>query len=107
MGGYVYLICDPANDAYKIGVTRNLESNRIKKMQTGNSTELHISYIYKCQYPFRLEKMLHNHYQSKRILNEWFDFDLNDCTNFINTCEYLNKIIYDLLDNPFFAKNLK
>lgn len=107
MGGYVYLICDPANDAYKIGVTRNLQSNRIKKLQTGNSTELHISYIYKCQYPFRLEKMLHNHYYSKRILNEWFDFDSNDCANFINTCEYLNKIIYDLLDNPFFAKNLK
>ena len=30
MGGYIYLICDPANDTYKIGVTRNLNSNRIK-----------------------------------------------------------------------------
>lgn len=107
MGGYIYLICDPANDTYKIGVTRNLESNRIKKLQTGNSTELHISYIYKCQYPFRLEKMLHNHYYSKRILNEWFKLDFDDYKNFIKTCEYLNKVIYNLLDNPFFAKDLK
>ena len=38
MGGYVYLICDPDKDAYKIGVTRNLNQNRIKKLQTGNAT---------------------------------------------------------------------
>ena len=54
MGGYIYLICDPANDTYKIGVTRDINSNRLKKLQTGNSTELHIVYIYKCEYPFRL-----------------------------------------------------
>ena len=107
MGGYVYLICDPANDAYKIGVTRNLQSNRIKKLQTGNSTELHISYIYKCQYPFRLEKMLHNYYYSKRILNEWFEFDSTDCINFINTCKELDYRISIMKDNPFFAKDLK
>ena len=47
MGGYIYLICDPANDTYKIGVTRDINSNRLKKLQTGNSTELHIVYIYK------------------------------------------------------------
>lgn len=107
MGGYIYLICDPANDTYKIGVTRNLESNRIKKLQTGNSTELHISYIYKCQYPFRLEKMLHNYYYSKRILNEWFEFDSTDCINFINTCKELDYRISIMKDNPFFAKDLK
>lgn len=45
--GYVYLICDPANNTYKIGVTRNLKSKRLKKLQTGNSTELHICKYYK------------------------------------------------------------
>ena len=51
MGGYIYLICDPVTETYKIGVTRNLNSNRIKKLQTGNSSELHIVNTYKCNYP--------------------------------------------------------
>ena len=107
MKGYVYLICDPVTNTYKIGVTRNINSNRLKKLQTGNSSELHISYIYECEYPFRLEKMLHNHYNSKRVLNEWFAFDFNDFINFKNVCKDLDNTIKILLCNPFFAKNIR
>ena len=53
MGCYIYLICDPSIDAFKIGVTRDINSKRIKKLQTGNPTELHIVKTYKCDYPFR------------------------------------------------------
>jgi len=105
--GYVYLICDPANDTYKIGVTRNLKSNRIKKLQTGNSTELHIVSIYKCDYPFRLEKMLHNHFTLKHELNEWYNLQLEDIVHFGNICEMLNDRIKSLSENPFFMKNIK
>lgn len=107
MGGYIYLICDPANDTYKIGVTRDINSNRLKKLQTGNSTELHIVYIYKCEYPFRLETMLHSHYKNKQELNEWFNLDGNDIFKFKNKCEELDNAIHILLNNPFFAKNIK
>lgn len=107
MGGYIYLICDPVTETYKIGVTRNLNSNRIKKLQTGNSTELHIVNTYKCNYPFRLEKMLHGIFANKRILNEWFKLEYNDVVNFENTCEKTNNIILSLMDNPFFVKNIK
>ena len=107
MGGYVYLICDPANDTYKIGVTRDINSNRLKKLQTGNSTELHIVYTYKCEYPFRLEPMLHSHYTNKQELNEWFNLDGNYIFKFKNKCEELDNNIHILLDNPFFAKNIK
>lgn len=106
MGGYIYLICDPSNDAYKIGVTRNINSNRIKKLQTGNPSELYIIKTYKCDYPFRLEKMLHFKYSNKRILNEWFDLTIDDITNFENICESLNNQIKLLQQNPFFNKNL-
>ena len=105
--GYVYLICDPANNTYKIGVTRNLNSKRIKKLQTGNSTELHICNIYKSQWPFRLEKMLHQHFTLKHELNEWFNLELEDIVNFTKTCDKLTETIKSLLDNPFFIKNLK
>lgn len=83
----VHLICDPANDAYKIGVTRTLKSRRIKKLQTGNPTELHIVHIYETEYPFRLEKMLHTHFVLKHILNEWYSLDVKDIVDFSKTCE--------------------
>lgn len=105
--GYVYLICDPANNVFKIGVTRNLNSKRIKKLQTGNPTELHITSLYEAQWPFRLETMLHTKYKNKQILNEWFELELCDVVNFKQTCKDLENIIESLLENPFFSKNLK
>ena len=105
--GYVYLICDPSNDRFKIGVTRDLKSNRVKKLQTGNSTELFIHTIYETDWPFRLETMLHNHFKNKRVLNEWFELDVNDVVGFKDTCDTLNNNIKILADNPFFSKDLK
>ena len=105
--GYVYLICDPSNDTYKIGVTRNINSNRIKKLQTGNSTELHIVKTFKCDYPFRLEKMLHLYFTDKHELNEWYRLQLHDIIGFTDICEMLNKRILCLTQNPFFMKNIK
>ena len=107
MSGYVYLICDPANDTYKIGVTRTLKSNRIKKLQTGNPTELHIVSLYESKYPYRIEKMLHAHFVLKHELNEWYNLDLQDIVGFQDTCKKLNNTIELLKDNPFFAKDLK
>lgn len=105
--GYVYLICDPATDRFKIGVTRDLKSNRVKKLQTGNSTELFISDIYKTEYPFRLETLLHKHFSNKHVLNEWFALDVMDVVGFHKICELLENNIQILKDNPFFGKDLK
>ena len=105
--GYVYLICDPSNTTFKIGVTRDLKSQRLKKLQTGNSTELFISSIYKTKYPFRMETMLHSRFANKNELNEWFNLEAKDVGQFINICKETEDIIKSLLDNPFFNKDLK
>lgn len=105
--GYVYLICDPSNNTFKIGVTRNLESQRIKKLQTGNSTELFLSSIYKTKYPFKLESMLHFKFANKNELNEWFNLDAKDVGQFKNICKETEKVIECLLDNLFFNKDIK
>ena len=105
--GYVYLICDPSNDRFKIGVTRNKVDKRVKKLQTGNSCELFISDIYETEWPFRLETFLHNFYKQKRILNEWFALDVQDVTSFHETCRRLENNIKVLSNNPFFGKDLK
>ena len=66
MKSYVYLICDPAQNLFKIGVTKNLCNKRIKQLQTGNGTELHIVNYHETYYPYRIEQLLHNNFHLKR-----------------------------------------
>jgi hypothetical protein len=105
MGGYIYLIEDRNNNTYKIGVTKSDPEKRLKKLQTGNSSKLEIKFLYKCEYPFRLESMLHRYYKSCNELNEWFS--LENPNEFPNKCLEFNNVINTLKDNPFFAKGLK
>ena len=103
--GYVYLIEDRNNNCFKIGVTKGDPNKRLKKLQTGNPSKLELKYLYECEYPYRLESMLHTHYKSYNELNEWFS--LENPNEFLNKCAELSNIIYTLKDNPFFSKNLK
>lgn len=105
--GYVYLICDPANTTFKIGVTRSLKSSRMKKLQTGNSTELHMCSYYETEYPFRMETMLHAKFRPKNVLNEWFDLDAYSVVHFKEICAEMESIIETMKSNPFFVKGLK
>ena len=99
--GYVYLICDPSSDSFKIGVTGKNIKDRIKKLQTGNAEELFISSFYECEYPFRLEKMLHTKYANKRMHGEWFSLSSHDIGQFRNICKELCDIIECIKQNPF------
>lgn len=107
MKGSVYLIYDITQDSYKIGVTKGDVNKRKKKLQTGNSTELHIVYTHNTNYPFLLEKMLHNKYKNLNILNEWFSLNDAQVLDFKTTCSDLEETISSLKDNPFFKKHLK
>ena len=107
MAGFVYLICNPDQNCYKIGVTRNLAQKRLKQLQTGNSSKLHIVYSVYSEYPFRLESMLHKTFDSKRSEGEWFNLDQNDVINFKDICNKKINIINIMKDNPFFNKDLK
>lgn len=101
--GYVYLICDLGKDnAYKIGVTKNIVEERKKELQTGNSSELHICNYYQTEFPYKIETMLHHRYNSKNIKNEWFELTDEEALNFKKECEKCEKIIEALKDNPFF-----
>lgn len=105
--GNVYLICDIEKNLYKIGVTTGSIENRMKKLQTGNGTELLLVNYYPCDYPFKIEKMLHNHFSNRKVLNEWFELTDEEALSFTKVCEDKDKIIKCLMDNPFFAKTLQ
>lgn len=105
--GYVYLIQDINNDTYKIGVTKGDPKTRLKKLQTGNSTELILRHVFKTKYPFRLETMLHNRYSYLKEMNEWYALPFDVVKNWGDICNEMNNIILVMMDNPFFNKNLK
>lgn len=104
--GVVYLVCDPSNDLYKIGMTRTNHSKRLKQLQTGNGTELIWKYGYECEYPYRLENILHRRFSHKKTIGEWFALSLEDVIEFPNTCKQVDDIIHLMKDNEFFAKGL-
>jgi hypothetical protein len=104
---YVYLICDPAQDLYKIGVTKNLYTKRMKQLQTGNGCELHLVNFHQTYYPYRIEQMLHNKFQTKREHGEWFNLESNDVLTFHKSCQEIENLIETMKDNPFFSKNLR
>ena len=104
--GYVYLIGEIDNKGkYKIGSTRAKDINkRLKQLQTGNSSELYIKESYETEHPFKLEKMLHNHFKSSNLIGEWFELSESDTEAFRGICEEKMAIIESLKDNPFYFK---
>ena len=101
--GYIYLIGQSDTpDVFKIGCTKNEVLKRSKELQTGNSEELYLSKSFETDQPFKLEKMLHNHYQKKHYLNEWYMLTKEDVNGFVDTCKNYQNIIDSLADNPFF-----
>ena len=48
---YVYLICNPATDQYKIGVTKNDIDKRLKQLQVGNGCCLHLVGSHESEHP--------------------------------------------------------
>lgn len=102
--GYVYLIGEIGNDSrYKIGSTRSKDVNkRLKQLQTGSSSELYIKESFETDYPFKLEKMLHNRFKDKNLIGEWFELSKADTEDFRDICEDKMRIIESLKNNPFY-----
>jgi len=105
--GYVYLMVEGdqyGEEKYKIGVTKNDPSLRLKKLKTGNSGELSVLKAYKSRNYKRIEKMIHRKYSNKRTLsqNEFFHLEDSDVLNFIEDCKTMEGIIDALKENFFY-----
>ncbi len=107
--GYVYLIgMVEVPGKYKIGSTRSKNiDKRLKQLQTGSSSELFVKDCYETEYPFKLEKMLHNRFKSSNLIGEWFELKENDINDFKSICEEKTNIIDSLKNNPFYFKQKK
>ena len=105
--GYVYLIGEIGNEGrYKIGSTRAKDVNkRLKQLQTSNSSELYIKESFETEYPFKIEKMLHNHFKSSNLMGEWFELSESDVEAFKGVCEEKMRVVESLKNNPFYFSN--
>jgi hypothetical protein len=102
--GYVYLIGEIENPGrYKIGSTRGKSvAKRLKQLQTGSSSELYVKDAVETDHPFKLEKMLHNHFKSSNLIGEWFELSEDDVEDFKGLCNEKLKVIDSLKENPFY-----
>ena len=106
--GFVYLLGDWGRENFfKIGVTKGTIERRIKKLQTGNATEIFLCSYFQTKHPFLLEKELHTKFASKRAIGEWFELSNEEAANFRSICEEMEEMNKSLMDNPFFRKKLK
>jgi hypothetical protein len=78
---------------YKIGCTSGDVFFRRDRLQTGNPNRLNVVRFFETEHPFRLEKMLHNHFRSSGVLNEWFVLKDAEALDFINVCRHCEDII--------------
>lgn len=80
--GFIYLVSD--GQFTKIGGTSYDVKKRLLELQTGNAKKLKIIGSYKCNYLNVTEKLIHNDFKDKKILNEWFSLDDIDCKKILN-----------------------
>ena len=106
--GFIYLINEWNTDNYKIGVTKynSLDKRKIE-LQTGNSSELIIINYFMTNNPYKLEKLLHQHYHKNKIINEWFTLTNDQVINFIKTCTKYNDILNFIKKENIFCASLK
>lgn len=86
MKKYVYLLQSLENGYYKIGVSKNPQK-RIDQLQTGNSSEIKLKYVFLSEIPYKVESSIKNYYLSYRKKGEWFDLPLLEEQKFIEKCK--------------------
>lgn len=106
--GYVYLLLQidfDGNESYKIGVTKNDPSTRLKQLQTGNPNKISLHRKYESPNYLKVEKWLHRKYQTKtEAKNEWRTLTNEQVFSFHDDCRAADDNIQFLLDNNSFYK---
>jgi len=106
--GKVYLIkCyNDIDVSYKIGFTRGKSIKRLKGFDTGNPNDLEIVHEFETKYNTMFETNLHHRFKSKRGKGEWFNLDLDDVKNFIETCKSIERNFDILAESNYHFKKL-
>jgi hypothetical protein len=87
----IYLIEGELNH-YKIGITGQSATSRLKQLQTGNPIKLSLIEEFETQH-HELEGLLHRKFLTEALHGEWFLLKSTDVFAFRATCRQLEKQI--------------
>jgi len=99
---YIYLIQSLENGYYKVGVSKHPQQ-RIRELQTGNSSKLKLIETYQSELAHQIERALQRRYEHLRKEGEWFNFFLQEEVTFIKNCRQVedNLILLKKSGNVF------
>lgn len=87
---------------YKIGITKNDLSERLRNLNTGNPNKITVENTY---YPkvkaSKLEARLHKRFSYSLVKGEWYNLTDEDVNNFIQTCEILEQALLQIEKPPY------
>ena len=72
--GYIYVIKNPSNGFYKIGLSENVEK-RCGGLEVAHVIDLEIAAKFLVPLPQTIEPVVHEFFDEYRINREWFDLD--------------------------------
>lgn len=105
---FVYLLGDSEKEnCFKIGMTRGNIDKRIKQLQTGNCGKIYLFDYFETEHPKFIERSMHIKFRNKNMLNEWYELNIQDITNFKEYCQLFENNAKSLKNNPFANKILK
>lgn len=89
---WIYLIkaeSELGEESYKIGITKRKPEQRLKELQTANSSELSIVETFKTDIGNEVETTLHRTYGTSNLKGEWFDLTDEQLESFLSNCEII------------------
>ena len=93
----IYLIKSTGDSHYKIGVSKN-PKNRVKQLQTGNSSPIELVCEYETKRAYKIEKILHRRFSYAHKNGEWYDLSVMEESNFLDECAKIDNNI-TILEN--------
>ena len=94
----VYLLINEEGK-YKVGFTSRETDDRIKELQTGSHSKMHVVQEYESINARQIETIMHRFLKSKRISGEWFELTNEEALNFTDKCKQIDFNLKYLEDN--------
>lgn len=102
----IYLLTAIIDDVkmYKIGITKNDISVRLRALQTGNPYKISIVNSFQSKWASKVENSLHSYFKKNNVLNEWFVLSDEEVGLFTELCQKTENNLQLLEDNNLFIQ---
>jgi len=102
----IYLLMITINNQknYKIGITKNDISVRLRALQTGNPYKISIVNSFQSKWASKVESSLHSYFKKNNVLNEWFILSDEEVGLFTELCQKTENNLQLLEDNNLFIQ---